>query len=218
MNPVLRTIESLDWMTLTLVSSLLIMTLGKYLFKIKFLNFLILPFNNKYIVLSNKKGRLLNWFHIFMTFFQYINLALFIFLIKRMWFGYLTEDTFYFFLITLAFVTVFHVLKILLQLFKSFAFNTQDMVWDLIYNKSTYFNYSSLVMFVSNVLLIYVLKDSKTVIYVAIALILSINAIGLIKLVKNYQKVIINDLFYFILYLCALEIAPLVVIGSYLKG
>ena len=175
MNPVLRTIESLDWMTLTLVSSMLIMTLGKYLFKIKFLNFLILPFNNKYIVLSNKKGRLLNWFHIFMTFFQYINLALFLFLIKRMWFGSATEDTFYLFLITLAFVTIFHVIKILLQLFKGFAFNTQDMVWDLIYNKSTYFNYSSLVMFVSNVLLIYVLKDSKTVIYAAIILILSIS-------------------------------------------
>ena len=37
------------------------------------------------------------------------------------------------------------------------------------------------------------------------------------KLLKNYQKILIPNIFYFILYLCALEIAPLVVIGSYLK-
>ncbi|MEM9075880.1 MAG: DUF4271 domain-containing protein [Bacteroidota bacterium] len=218
MSPITRTIESLDWMTITLIISLLVMSLGKYLFQMRFLNFLILPFNNKYIVLSNKKGRLLSWFHIFMTIFQYINLALFIFLVKRIWDGPSNVNTFQLFLIIFGFVILFHILKTLLQLFKGFAFNTQELVWDLIYNKSTYFNYSSLVMFLSNILLIYVLKDSKTVIYIAIGFILSINAIGLLKLVKNYQKVIIHDLFYFILYLCALEIAPLVVIGSYLKG
>ncbi|PRX56537.1 DUF4271 domain-containing protein [Flagellimonas meridianipacifica] len=218
MNPIIRTIESLDWMTLALVLSMLVMTLGKYLFQTKFLNFLILPFNNKYIMLSNKKGRLLNWFHIFMTIFQFINLSLFIFLINKAWNGTSNQDTFEVFLITIALVIVFQTVKIFLQLFKAFAFNTQELVWDVIYNKTTYFNHSSLVMFLSNIILIYILNNSKTVIYIAIGLILLINAIGLIKLVKNHQKVIVSYLFYFILYLCALEIAPLVVIGSYLKG
>ncbi|WP_422857869.1 DUF4271 domain-containing protein [Flagellimonas sp. S174] len=218
MTPIIRTIESLDWMTLVLVFSMLVMTLGKYLFQTKFLNFLILPFNNKYIMLSNKKGRLLNWFHIFMTIFQFINLSLFIFLMNRTWNGPSSQNTFEIFLIIVALIAAFQVVKIILQLFKGFAFNTQELVLDVIYNKSTYFNYSSLVMFLSNIILIYVLNNSKTVIYVAIGLILLINAIGLIKLMKNYQKVILPYLFYFILYLCALEIAPLVVIGSYLKG
>nr|WP_298996892.1 DUF4271 domain-containing protein [uncultured Allomuricauda sp.] len=218
MTPIIRIIESLDWMTLVLVFSMLVMTLGKYLFQTKFLNFLILPFNNKYIMLSNKKGRLLNWFHIFMTIFQFINLSLFIFLMNRTWNGPSSQNTFEIFLITVALIAAFQVVKIVLQLFKGFAFNTQELVLDVIYNKSTYFNYSSLVMFLSNIILIYVLNNSKTVIYVAIGLILLINAIGLIKLMKNYQKVILPYLFYFILYLCALEIAPLVVIGSYLKG
>jgi len=53
---------------------------------------------------------------------------------------------------------------------------------------------------------------------VAFALILLINAIGIAKLLKNYQKALFPYFMYFILYLCTLEIAPLVLIGSYLKG
>ncbi len=218
MNPIHRTIESLDWMTIVLVLSIVMLTLGKYLFQNKFLNFLILPFNNKYIVFSNKKGRFFDWFHVFITLFQFINLSMFLYIIRKMWGTSFFENTIYPFLGIIAFVVLFQLGKILLQLFKGFAFNTNDLILDVIYTKITYLNYSSLVMFISNVILIYIVKDSKTVIYIAIALILSINAIGLIKLMKNYQNIIVYYLFYFILYLCALEIAPLVVIGSYLKG
>ena len=218
MNPIERSIESLDWMTIALVLSLLILSLSKYLFQVKFLNFLVLPFNNKYIVLSNKKGRLFHWFHIFITLFQFINLALFIFLAKKLWGLASSENSVQSFLVILGFIILFQLVKIVVQWFKGYAFDTTEIITDLIYEKITYFNYSSLVMFISNVILIYVLKDSKIVIYVALGLILSINAIGLIKLLKDHQKVIVYYLFYFILYLCALEIAPLVVIGSYLKG
>ena len=218
MNPIERSIESLDWMTIALVLSLLILSLSKYLFQTKFLNFLVLPFNNKYILLSNKKGRLFHWFHIFITFFQYINLALFIFLINKLWRSSTTKNSIQFFFTILVYIILFQLIKILVQWLKGFVFDTTEMITDLIYEKISYFNHSSLVMFISNVILIYVLKDSKIVIYIALGLILSINAIGLFKLLKDHQKVIVYYLFYFILYLCALEIAPLVVIGSYLKG
>ena len=101
---------------------------------------------------------------------------------------------------------------------KGFVFNTQKQINELIYTKQTYFNHSSLVLFGSNILLIYVLEHSKTLIYVTILLFILINAIGLAKLLKNYQKDFLGHLFYFILYLCTLEIAPLVLIGGYLKG
>ncbi|MEM6863699.1 MAG: DUF4271 domain-containing protein [Bacteroidota bacterium] len=218
MNPISKTVDSLDWMTLALVISLFILTLGKYLFENKFFIFLILPFNNKYMVLSSKKGRLLNWFHILITQFQIINFSLFLFLIQGTWGDLSTQHIRYPFLFIYAGVLFFQLLKILLQFLKGFTFNTQELVLDMIYSKTTYLNYSSLVVFLGNVLLIYVLKDSKTVIYIVISLIIFINAIGLVKLLKNHQKAVVYYLFYFILYLCTLEIAPLVVIGSYLKG
>lgn len=217
MNPILRTIDSSDWMTIALLLGLLILTLAKYLFQSRFLNFLILPFNNKYMVLYSKKGRLLSWFHILMTFFQLINLSLFIFLIWKAFAKDLSQDYISVFVFIVGSVLGFQLVKVILQFMKGFVFNTQELVSEIVYSKFSYLNHSSLVMLISNVMLIYVLEDSKTIIYIAIIAVLSINIIGLANLLKNYQKVLVPNIFYFILYLCTLEIAPLVVIGSYLK-
>ncbi|PWL40222.1 DUF4271 domain-containing protein [Flagellimonas aquimarina] len=217
MNPVYKTIESIDWITLVLFFSMVVLALGKYLFKNKFLNFMILPFNNRYVVLYNKKGRLLSWFHILLTIFQLINFSLFLFLILKVFFTLPSENNPTSFFLLIAGLLLFQIVKMLLQFAQGFVFNTQGLISELLFNKISYLNYSSLVMFISNIVLIYILKDSKIVISSAIILIISINVIGLTRLLKNHQKAIIPYFFYFILYLCALEIAPLVLVGSYLK-
>ncbi len=218
MNPVYKTVDSLDWITILLFVSLVVLALGKYLFQSRFLNFIILPFNNKYVVLYNKKGRLLNWFHILLTLFQLINLSLFLFLIQKTFFANTLENFILTpFVIILIGVILFQLVKLLLQFTKGFVFNTQELISEVLFSKLSYFNHSSLVMFVSNVILVYIAKDAKIVFYTAFILIVFINAIGLAKLLKNHQKAIIPYFFYFILYLCALEIAPLVIVGTYLK-
>lgn len=217
MEPLYKTVESLDWMTVVLFLSMVVLALGKYLFQNRFLNFMILPFNNKYVVLYNKKGRLLNWFHILLTLFQLINLSFFIFLVQKTFYDGPEDGYFTVFLLIFAGLLLFQLVKLLLQFAKGYVFNTQGLVTDLLFNKTSYLNHSSLVMFIANVILVYILNDSKIVIYLAFILIVSINIIGLAKLMKNHQKVIISHFFYFILYLCTLEIAPLVIVGSYLK-
>jgi hypothetical protein len=72
-------------------------------------------------------------------------------------------------------------------------------------------------MLAANIILTYVLNDSKIVVFVSIFLIVVVNVIGWITIIKNYQKIISSYFFYFILYLCALEIAPFVIIANYLK-
>ncbi|MGX1928468.1 DUF4271 domain-containing protein [Flagellimonas sp. 2504JD4-2] len=216
MNPVYKVVDSLDWMTMVLFLSMVVLALGKYLFQNRFLNFIILPFNNKYVVLHSKKGRLLNWFHILLTLFQLVNFSLFLFLVAKTFFNFETEDLLFFFII-MGGVVLFQLLKLVLQLVKGYIFNTQNLIAELLFNKTSYLNYSSLIMFVANVILIYIANDSKIVFYVAFILIVSINAIGFVKLLKNYQKAVVPHLFYFILYLCTLEIAPLVIVGTYLK-
>ncbi len=217
MNPVYKAVESLDWMTLVLFFSMVVLALGKYLFQNKFLNFMILPFNNKYVMLYHKKGRLLNWFHLLLTVFQLVNLSLFIFLAHKAFYATSESNQLSFFFIIIGGLLLFQVLKLLLQLAKGFVFNTFDLVSELLFNKTSYLNHSSLVMFTANVVLVYIFKDSKIMIYIAFILIVAINAIGLVKLVKNHQKAIISNFVYFILYLCTLEIAPLIIVGSYLK-
>ena len=111
---------------------------------------------------------------------------------------------------------LFLVAKIFFQLGNGFVFNTNRVITEFIFKKLSYFNYSGLVMFLANVLLAYVLKESTTVVYIALGLILFINGMGLALLIRNHQNFITANFFYFILYLCALEIAPLVIIGSYI--
>ena len=216
MNPIYKVVDSMDWMTIVLFLSMVILALGKYLFQGRFLNFIILPFNNRYVVLHSKKGRLLNWFHIMLTLFQLINFSLFLFLVIQSFLG-ADEDPLLSFFVIMGVVVLFQLVKLALQLIKGYVFNTQSLIAELLFNKTSYLNYSSLIMFVANVVLIYIAGSSKIVFYVAFILIVSINAIGFIKLLKNYQKAIVPNLFYFILYLCTLEIAPLVIVGTYLK-
>jgi len=218
MDPIEKTIVSLDWMTFMLFGSFVVLALGKYLYHKKFLNFIILPFNDKYILLHNKKGQFSHWFHLLLTFFQLINLSLFIFLTLKA-FGQMPQhNSVLTYFIILGFLALFELIKFLLQMFTGYVFNNINLVGGLIFSKVSYLNYSSILISIANILLIYISTDSKTTIYVVFFLIVLINGIGIAKLLKNHQKALLPYFMYFILYLCTLEITPLVLIGSYLKG
>ncbi len=218
MEPILRHIDNLDWVTILLFSSLLFVVIAKNIFYKRFLNFIVLPFNNKYIFMYNKKKKLMNWFHLFFTVFQIMNFALFIFL---SWRALSTTNTnsvdSYMYIMVLGALILFLLFKIFLQLGNGFIFGSNKVISELIFKKMSYLNYSGIIMFLSNIVLTYVLKDSIIVIYATILLILTVNVIGWVTLLTNHQKYIARNFIYFILYLCALEIAPFVIIGSYLN-
>lgn len=220
MNPILRHIESIDWITLLLFGSLLLIVIVKNTFYNRFINFIILPFNNKYIFMYNKKDKLVNWFHLFFTLFQVINLALFLYLTWKVFFISEKYDTLgnYMYPTILGSIIVFLALKIFLQLSNGFIFGSNKLTRELIFKKLSYLNYSGIVMFIANVILIYIIKDSKTVFYTTFILILLINIIGWVNVLRIHQKFLANNFIYFILYLCALEIAPWLILGSYLNN
>ncbi|QWX83242.1 DUF4271 domain-containing protein [Cellulophaga sp. HaHaR_3_176] len=213
----LRNIFDTDWITIILCVSILSIVFAKRFFYGRFINFIILPFNNKYIFLYNKKDKLSHWFTIFFSVFQFINLALFIYLINSIFGVSDQKNNPYFYVIILVIVILYIVAKVLLLLANAFIFNISSVISEFIFKKISYLNYSSLIMFGANILLTYVVSDSKTVVYASLLLIILINGIGWITVLKNHQKLITNNFFYFILYLCALEITPLVLIGDYFK-
>ena len=218
MEPVLRNIDSVDWITIVLIISLGLMVAAKRVFYTRFLNFIILPFNDKYIFMYYRKEKLANWFHVFFTAFQVINFSLFIFFAIKILYG-LKDDTInaYFYALITGLLILFLLLKVFLQLANGFIFSLNKTINEILFKKLSYLNYSSIIMFFMNVILTYVFKDSKTMVYITFLLILFINGIGWAALLRNHQKIIAANFFYFILYLCALEIAPFVIIGSYLN-
>lgn len=217
MEPVHRVINNIDWITAIIFSSIFFMVIAKNLFYQRFLNFIILPFNNKYIFMYNKKDKLLNWFNIFFTLFQLLNFSLFIYLASNILSNSESDQYPVVFLIILGFLFLFLFGKILLQMGCGFVFNNNKIISEFIFKKLSYLNYSSIIMLASNIIITYVLTDSKIVVFASIFLIVVVNVIGWITIIKNYQKLISGYFFYFILYLCALEIAPFVIIVNYLK-
>jgi len=152
-----------------------------------------------------------------MSVFQVINTTLFIFFIWRSYFNPTEAKNPYIFPLLLAGVFLFMGAKTMAQLFNGFIFNSYKTFNELIFKKLTYFNYSGIILFIANVFLAYIFIDSKITIIIALILFFAINTIGWIAVLNNYQKFISTYFFYFILYLCALEIAPLVIMGSFLK-
>ncbi len=217
MEPILKTATHFDWITITIFSSLIFLVIAKNFFYNRFVNFIILPFNNKYLFMYNKKDKLLNWFHIFFTVFQLLNFALFLYLTQPILLPDIPDNLNFLYLIIFAVLLLVLALKIALQLGNGFIFGINKVIGDFIFKKLSYLNYSSIVAFIANVLLTFIFIDSKITIYTALMLILFINGIGWLTILRNYQKFIAGNFFYFILYLCALEIAPFVIIGSYLK-
>lgn len=206
-----------DWITLVLFSSIVFIVLAKGLFYSRFLNFIILPFNNKYIFLYNKKDKLMNWFHIFFTSFQLLNFALFIYLAITIYRPSNIVTSPILFTLLLAALILFLFLKVILQLGNSMIFNNKNVISEILFKKISYLNYSSLVMFFANILLTYVFIGSKTIFWMALILIIMIWIVGWATIIKTHQKIISSYFFYFILYLCALEIAPILIVVNSLK-
>ncbi|MFD0798943.1 DUF4271 domain-containing protein [Maribacter chungangensis] len=217
MNPILRTPESLDWITLLIFGSLIFVIIAKSLYYVRFLNFMVLPFNNKYIFMYNKKERLVHRFHVLFTIFQVINTALFLFFVNKHLLASGAGDSPYLFPLVLIGIFLFLLIKTVLQLANGSIFGSQSTISEIIFKKTSYLNYGGILFFMANLLLAYVTISPTVVIFITIFLFLGINIIGWVLVLKNYQNFIANYFFYFILYLCTLEIAPLVIIGSLLK-
>ena len=218
MEAVERTVLSNDWITGILLLSLLCMVFAKELFYNRFLNFIILPFNNKYIFLYNKKGRLQTGFHLAFSLFQVLNLSLFVYLGSLAWWQETPWGSSIVFPAIMGALLGFMLLKIGLQLIAGYIFDRENLVKSLIFKKISYLNYSTLILFAANLLLAYLLPESKAIVVAGLSLALLVNIIGWITILKMYQKYLSSHFFYFILYLCALEIAPLVIISFVLNS
>ncbi|MGB7395003.1 MAG: DUF4271 domain-containing protein, partial [Pricia sp.] len=155
MEPILRTADTPDWITILLLSSLVFPVLAKSLFYGRFLNFIILPFNNKYIFLYNKKEKLINWFHIFFTIFQLINFSLFVYMAGRILLEPSEAPYPLMYPVILTGILGFILLKTILQMGNGFIFGSSKAISELVFKKLSYLNYTGIVMFLANLILAY---------------------------------------------------------------
>ena len=109
-------------------------------------------------------------------------------------------------------IAVFVLIKVLLERLIGSLFEIDKLTDLYLFQKITYKNYLGILLLPINALLLFAFEPTLDIIYGIIILLLIINIIGLISSLKSHQSLIKNNLFYFILYLCALEIAPYIIL------
>ncbi|PQV51594.1 uncharacterized protein DUF4271 [Jejuia pallidilutea] len=109
-------------------------------------------------------------------------------------------------------IGVFMLAKVLLERLIASLFEIDTIIDNYLFQKISYKNYLGLLLLPINAILIFSITPNKNIIYAVLAILFLVNLSGLITSFKAHQNEIKNNYFYFILYLCALEIAPYVII------
>ena len=202
-----RITESKDWATVLFVLSFAIIAITKSVFENRFGDFANLIYSNKYIKVYKDSTNLKSTFTLALFFVQVISLAFFI-QITLSYFGHASKTDWLLYIQIITFLIFFILSKYLIEKIIATSFNIEEFMEQFNLQKVTYRTYIGLLILPFNIILFYYDTISRNIPLFIIATILIINILTYLISIKNYQNIIFSKLFYFILYLCALEIAP----------
>ncbi len=202
-----------DWITIIFVLLFGLFVLSKYLNHDRFSRLFSLLYSRNYLVLYQKQTPILvNSFHIIFGIIQVLTFALTIFIGIKAYNSIARELELTLFLTILAGVFTFFVLRFFVGKFLAIIFEKEKDFEYVTYLKMSYLSNFCLLIFPLLLIAYYTRYDSAgfSLFIFIVATILLLLYYALI--IKNNQKMILRRLFYFILYLCALEIAPIILL------
>ena len=207
----LRHIISNEIFTILLVIGLIIVAIAKLTASKRFDDFILVLGNDKYLKIYSRDQKFFDKFDALLFTNLLLSLSVFCFLS----FKQITEtqsisnNTMF----KLSFsIGVFILIKVLTERIIGSLFEIDKLISLYIFQKTSFKNYLGLLLLPINALLLYSFQPTLTIIYGIVSLLLIINIIGLVSSFKTHQSLIKRNFFYFILYLCALEIAPYIIL------
>ena len=202
-----RMLETRDWATIVFVVALLLVAITRSVFANRFNEYIRLIASDKYIKVYRDSSYLMSGFNVALFLVQLISLAFFMQLLLS-YFGYGSKTDWILFIQLITFLGVFILGKFLVEKIIATAFNIEEFTEQFNLQKVSYRTYIGLLILPIDLILFYNDAPSKLLIFTIIAVLLAINLLTYVISLKNYQNLLMGKLFYFILYLCALEIAP----------
>ncbi|MEZ4839595.1 DUF4271 domain-containing protein [Flavobacterium sp.] len=199
--------DNKDWATLLFVLSFVLIAMTKTFFEVRFNEFLKLFVTDKYIKIYKDPTHMMSWFTISLFFVQLISFAFFI-LILLNYFGLASKMDWIKYVQILTLLGVFVLSKYLVEKIIATSFRIEDFMEQFNLQKVSYRTYIGLLILPVNIILYYNDTSSGIIIYGILLIILIANALTYLISLKSYQSLLLSKMFYFILYLCALEIAP----------
>jgi len=211
---VIREIINTDIITLIFIVCLICIALSKLLYTKRFEIFSHLVINSRYTKVFLKDQHFFELFEGLLFVNLCFNAGIFFYILINAVVGVTTSQ-----ILILKYsllIACFFIVKVLLERLLSSIFEIEWFIKDYLLTKISYRNYLGFILLPINAVLIYSV-DAKLNTLIIIGLItLLIFGIGLLTFLKANLNVFKRSMFYFILYLCALEIAPYLIVYQFI--
>jgi hypothetical protein len=202
-----RIIENKDWAIALFVLSFALIAVIRSMFETRFNDFLNLLFSDKYIKIYKESSNLKSWFTVVLFIVQVLSFSFFLQLALHT-FGYCSKFDYLVFIRIFTFLNVFVLSKFLIEKIIATAFDIEEFVEQFNLSKVSYRTYFGLLLLPINIMLYFNDNLNNRVVLLVCFAIIIINIVIYLKSLKIYQNLVLSNLFYFILYLCTLELGP----------
>ncbi|MFC5048046.1 DUF4271 domain-containing protein [Aquimarina hainanensis] len=208
MDMITRHISDTNWITIALLFCFVFLAIAKTIDAPQFNDFIRLFNTSKYITLHQKPKRLSSSFNAMLILAQIISISLFAFICFNTLKWNSHSQDFIFFIKIMTIYGLFVIGKMLVEKIFGTVFSIDEIIEDYIFQKISYRNFIGLILLPVDIILTYTVSPTHLLVSIILFSTLLINLIILLMIYKKNENVILNNLFYFILYLCAFEIAP----------
>ncbi len=212
MEHLLREELNRDWLTLMLIGAIVVMGILRYWFPKRMGELLLLPINDKYFALEGRQKTLLHPFNVSMLLLQLIAFGLLLSGLKSMDNSESLNLQFKEFTGGVFLISLYLSIRYSLDWCIGFVFNCQKVLATYRYQRLSFHHLISIAMILLMATLFFT-RLPMEIIWGFVSLVLIFTLVAtVIYSVRRNSATIMNNFLYFILYLCALEIAPYVML------
>jgi len=202
----------MDWITLVVILCLILLTAAKLINSNRFNELLLLPISNKYFLVHGKNRTIFSTFNVLLLLVQILSVSIFLYFLITVFFNEFKTQGVLLYLQIVSYYTLFLGVKFYIEKIIANLFSFDEYLEIYLYHKLSYRNLMGIFLLGINILFLYTLPQSPLLLLILILILLLVNLLSLFYTYRTNEKFIIDRFFYFILYLCALEISPYLIL------
>ena len=203
----LREIISNEIFTVLLVLCLVLVATAKVLFTKRFNDFIYVLGNFRYLKVYSRDSKIIDGFDALLFINLLISTTIFSVLLYKNFVAEI-EDIYTFLIKVFIGIAAIILAKTSIERLLGSLFSIDSILDFYVFQKMSYKNFFGLLLIPVNFILLFSSTASPIILQILVIVFVLINCISIVTSYKTYQSLIKSNLFYFILYLCALEISP----------
>lgn len=207
-----RHIDTHFGFTLLFLGIFLLLAISRTLYPKRFAEYITLPITDKYFALEGKNFEINHPFNILLFIIQWIAYSSYLYLFLCFFKPEIEESHPWLLLQIFTGFAVFVLFRFYFEKLIAHVFSIELLVHRYLFEKLSYSSLISLLFWILCMLIVYAIPQSEYIFHWSLAFLIILHFISLVSYVKRNYQVIFKNFFYFILYLCALEIAPYVIL------